>query len=359
MEPAARRPAARRRDHDPAMIARAIAAPHSRHTSDRIDRGSPSSNVQGGRARQAARCPSSACRITVRAARTTPRPRCRRARARCRHRLPLHGDLDVPEHRRPSARWAGGRAWIGQAPVHQHPHVFQNLGDGTYIHSGILAIRAAVAASVNITHKILYNDAVMTGGQPDRRHAVGVDHRARCSPRGVGTVVVVTDDRASTPKPICRTAWRCATAMNSTRCSASLRERRASPPDLRPDLRRREAAPPQARQVPRPGPARGHQRPGCEGCGDLRATSRTACRWPKSKPSSAASASSTSPVQQGLFLREGLLPELRHRRGRQASKRGRRAARAPRLATLPDADRWPTPPSPGASSSPASAAPAW
>jgi indolepyruvate ferredoxin oxidoreductase len=88
-----------------------------------------------------------------------------------------------------------GSNWIGEAPFSKTPHVFQNLGDGTYIHSGSLAIRAARAAGVNMTYKILYNDAVaMTGGQTlDGGTTVSMILQQVLA-EGIEKVVVVTDE---------------------------------------------------------------------------------------------------------------------------------------------------------------------
>ncbi len=90
-----------------------------------------------------------------------------------------------------------GAAWSGQAPFTEQRHVFVNLGDGTYFHSGSLAIRAAVAAGVNITYKILYNDAVaMTGGQPVDGSLTVPQIAHQLHAEGVHHVVVVTDGAA-------------------------------------------------------------------------------------------------------------------------------------------------------------------
>lgn len=88
-----------------------------------------------------------------------------------------------------------GVPWIGQAPFTDEKHVFANLGDGTYYHSGLLAIRASVAAKVPITYKILFNDAVaMTGGQPvDGPISVPMITR-QLESEGIGKIIIVTDE---------------------------------------------------------------------------------------------------------------------------------------------------------------------
>jgi indolepyruvate ferredoxin oxidoreductase len=95
-----------------------------------------------------------------------------------------------------------GTTWCGQAPFTTEKHVFQNLGDGTYFHSGSLAIRQAIAAKVNITYKILYNDAVaMTGGQPVDGTLTVPDIAHQVRSEGVRTIVVLSDDIGKWSRP--------------------------------------------------------------------------------------------------------------------------------------------------------------
>ena len=91
-----------------------------------------------------------------------------------------------------------GVPWVGQQPFSHEKHVFANLGDGTYFHSGILAIRQSIAAGVNITYKILYNDAVaMTGGQqigerPEGLSVIQIAQNMRAE--GAVKITIVTDE---------------------------------------------------------------------------------------------------------------------------------------------------------------------
>ncbi|MBL8550539.1 MAG: indolepyruvate ferredoxin oxidoreductase family protein [Hyphomonadaceae bacterium] len=95
-----------------------------------------------------------------------------------------------------------GANWIGASAFSRVPHMFQNMGDGTYFHSGLLAVRAAVAANVSMTYKILYNDAVaMTGGQRVDG-PLSVDTIARqVAAEGVALIVVVTDEPEKYARP--------------------------------------------------------------------------------------------------------------------------------------------------------------
>jgi indolepyruvate ferredoxin oxidoreductase len=95
---------------------------------------------------------------------------------------------------------AEGAPWIGQAPFTDEKHIFANLGDGTYFHSGLLAIRAAVAAKVNMTYKILYNDAVaMTGGQHHDGPLDPAMISRQIAAEGVKPIVIVTDEPEKYP----------------------------------------------------------------------------------------------------------------------------------------------------------------
>ncbi|MGJ8571576.1 MAG: indolepyruvate ferredoxin oxidoreductase family protein [Hoeflea sp.] len=98
-----------------------------------------------------------------------------------------------------------GAQWVGQAPFTTRKHIFQNLGDGTYNHSGVLALRFAIASGANITYKILYNDAVaMTGGQA-HEGGLTVDAIARqVRAEGVERIALVSDEPDRYPSG---TAW--------------------------------------------------------------------------------------------------------------------------------------------------------
>ena len=95
---------------------------------------------------------------------------------------------------------AEGSNWIGQYPFVKTNHVFQNIGDGTYFHSGLMAIRAAVSAKVTMTYKILFNDAVaMTGGQPVDGPLTAERITQQVYGEGVVRIAVVTDEPEKYP----------------------------------------------------------------------------------------------------------------------------------------------------------------
>ncbi len=105
-----------------------------------------------------------------------------------------------PETRTFTHMGGEGVTWVGLAPFTDIPHLFANIGDGTYTHSGILAIRQAIAAKARMTYKILVNDAVaMTGGQPAEGGFTTADIAAQMRAEGVRRIAVVADEAARLP----------------------------------------------------------------------------------------------------------------------------------------------------------------
>lgn len=104
---------------------------------------------------------------------------------------------------RPAHMGGEGGNWIGMAPFTSTQHMFQNLGDGTYSHSGLMALRASVLSKTNITYKILFNDAVaMTGGQPVEGQLTVAEITHQVASQGVRKIAIITDEPDKYPAAV-------------------------------------------------------------------------------------------------------------------------------------------------------------
>ena len=214
-----------------------------------------------------------------------------------------------------------GVPWVGVAPFTKEEHVFANLGDGTYFHSGSLAIRQAIASGANITYKILYNDATaMTGGQHVDGELSPQQITFQLHSEGIREIYLVSENPqlypASDIAPGVKTAHR--DELDAVQKTCRKREGRFGH-RVRADLRGRKAPPPQAR------PDGGSGAPRHDQSGRLRRLRRllgaVELHFGRAAGNRDGPQAHHQPVdlQQGLFLREGLLPVLRHHRRRQAA----------------------------------------
>ena len=252
-----------------------------------------------------------------------------------------------------------GVPWVGVAPFTNEEHVFANLGDGTYFHSGSLAIRQAIASKANITYKILYNDATaMTGGQHVDGELSPQQITFQLHSEGIRDIYLVSENPDAYPAsdiaPGTKTAHR--DELDDGPEDAAPGEGRVRH-RLRADLRGRKAPPPQAGDAGGSAAPRAHQ---CRGLRRLRRLlGAVELHLGRAAGDRDGAQAHHQPVdlQQGLFLRQGFLPVLRHGRRRQAAHAARRpiSAISAICRSRPRGPRWS---GPTTSPSAASAAPA-
>ena len=247
-----------------------------------------------------------------------------------------------PASRRWAARARSGSAWR-RSPTTRH--LVQNLGDGTFHHSGSLAIRAAVAAGVNITYKLLYNEHVaMTGGQDVEGQLSVPDLTRWLELEGVARIIVTTEDPSATAASSWPRSPRCATASELLAAQQELAAGRGRDrPDPRPGVRGRAAPPAQARQGRR-------ARRSASGSTSASARAAATAAQKSELPVGAAGRDRVRPqdpdppglLQQGLLLPRGRLPVVPHGRARQAAPKHADARRS--TSSCPSrAGSWPTP----------------
>jgi indolepyruvate ferredoxin oxidoreductase len=215
-----------------------------------------------------------------------------------------------------------GANWIGEAPFSTREHVFQNLGDGTYNHSGVQAIRFALIAGTNITYKILYNDAVaMTGGQKNEGDLSPEQIARELLAMGVKHVAVVHDPQGSAGPVALPPGGRDPRARRAGQRPEEVQHDQGRlGHHLRSDLRGRKAPAAQTRTVSRPRPPRLHQHRCLRGLRRLRRA--VELRVDRAGRDRAGPQTRHRPVelQQGFQLPQGLLPVLRDGRGRALKK---------------------------------------
>ena len=231
-----------------------------------------------------------------------------------------------------------GANWVGEAPFSNREHVFQNLGDGTYNHSGYMAIRAAIAAKTNITYKILFNDAVaMTGGQRNDGGLTVPQVARQVAAEGAKRVVVVTDE----PDKYSRdTEWPSGLSIHHRDDLIEVQKQLAAIPGVTVLIYDQTCAAEKRRRRKR------HTYPDpekrviinelvCEGCGDCGVQIELRLgATPRNRVGQKTHHRSVE-LQQRLLLHQGFLSVLRHRPRREAEE-GRGVAADHDLPALPD-----------------------